>query len=285
MFMFNLDLHLHSTASDGTLSPCDLVNKCAQSGLKAIALTDHDTLDGIDEAIRQAEVIGSIELIPGIEVSSNWNGIEVHILGLFTRPEDNSLSEYCRRARKNRLLRSKKIVERLQLIGLEIEFEKVTELAGNAVIGRPHIAKALVDAGYVNYPKEAFDLYLGSSHSSYYPSSTISPSKAVDLLVQSNALPVLAHPMRSKVKSGRNPISNLPGLISELKPRGLTGIEVYYGDYTDSQIKRLSLIAKENDLIECGGSDFHNSGNPGEPQPGTIGPPIETLSELKNRLK
>ena len=283
--MFDLDLHLHSTASDGTLSPSELINKCAQNGLKVVALTDHDTLNGIGEATKQAEALGTIEVVPGIEVSCNWNGTEVHILGLFTRADDARLSEYCSRARKNRLSRSKKIVERLQQIGIEIKFEKVIELAGNAVIGRPHIAKALVDAGYVKYPKEAFDLYLGSSHSSYFPSSTISPIEAIDLLVESKALPVLAHPMRSKVKSGRNPISNLSELISELKPRGLEGIEVYYGDYTDSQISRLSLIAKESDLIECGGSDFHNSGNPGEPQPGTVGPPMSTLSNLKNRLK
>ena len=103
--------------------------------------------------------------------------------------------------------------------------------------------------------------------------------------MESNALPVLAHPFRSKVKSGRNPIVNLSTLISELKPRGLQGMEVYYGDYTDSQINRLSLIAKDNDLIECGGSDFHNSGNPGEPQPGTVGPPIKTFHSLQERLR
>ena len=283
--MFDLDLHLHSTASDGTLSPSELVNKCAENGLKVVALTDHDTLDGIDEAIGRANTLGNIEVIPGIEVSCSWNGTEVHILGLFARLDDTRLSEYCRRARKNRLSRSKKIVERLQHIGVEIKFEKVIELAGDAVIGRPHIAKALVDAGYVKYPKEAFDLYLGSSHSSYYPSSTISPVEAIDLLVESNALPVLAHPFRSKVKSGRNPIVNLSTLISELRPRGLQGMEVYYGDYTDSQINRLSLIAKDNDVIECGGSDFHNSGNPGEPQPGTVGPPIKTFHSLQERLR
>jgi hypothetical protein len=283
--MFDLDLHLHSTASDGTLSPSELVSKCAENGLNVIALTDHDTLDGIDEAIVRASTLGDIEVISGIEVSCSWNGIEVHILGLFASLNNARLSEYCSRARKNRLSRSKKIVERLQHIGIEIKFEKVIELAGDAVIGRPHIAKALVDAGYVKYPKEAFDLYLGSSHSSYYPSSTISPVEAIDLLVESNALPVLAHPLRSKVKSGRNPIINLSKLISELRPRGLQGIEVYYGDYTDSQINRLSLIAKDNDLIECGGSDFHNSGNPGEPQPGTVGPPMKTFHNLQERLK
>ena len=283
--MFDLDLHLHSTASDGTLSPSQLVNKCAENGLKVVALTDHDTLDGIDEAIVQANKLGTIEVIPGIEVSCSWNGIEVHMLGLFTRQDNVRLSEYCNRARKNRLSRSKKIVEGLQQIGIEITFEKVINLAGNAVIGRPHIDKALVEAGYVKYPKEAFDLYLGSSHSSYYPSSTISPMEAIELLVDSNALPVLAHPMRSKVKSGRNPINDLSRLVSELKPIGLQGIEVYYGDYTDKQIDKLSLIAQDNDLIECGGSDFHNSGNPGEPQPGTVGPPMENLHKLKDRLK
>lgn len=283
--MFNLDLHLHSTASDGTLSPSQLINKCAESGLKVVALTDHDTLDGIDEAIVQANKLGTIEVIPGIEVSCSWNGIEVHVLGLFTSQDNVRLSEYCIRARKNRLSRSRKIVERLQQIGIEIEFEKVVELAGDATIGRPHIAKALVEAGYVKYPKEAFDLYLGSSHSSYYPSSTMSPVDAIDLLVDSHALPVLAHPLRSKVKSGRNPINNLSELLLELRPRGLQGIEVYYGDYTEKQINKLSLLAQDNDLIECGGSDFHNSGNPGEPQPGSIGPPMESFRKLKDRLK
>ena len=283
--MFNLDLHLHSTASDGTLSPSQLINKCAESGLKVVALTDHDTLDGIDEAIVQANKLGTIEVIPGIEVSCSWNGIEVHVLGLFTSQDNVRLSEYCIRARKNRLSRSRKIVERLQQIGIEIEFEKVVELAGDATIGRPHIAKALVEAGYVKYPKEAFDLYLGSSHSSYYSSSTMSPVDAIDLLVDSHALPVLAHPLRSKVKSGRNPINNLSELLLELRPRGLQGIEVYYGDYTEKQINKLSLLAQDNDLIECGGSDFHNSGNPGEPQPGSIGPPMESFRKLKDRLK
>ena len=283
--MFDLDLHLHSTASDGTLSPSQLINKCAESGLKVVALTDHDTLDGIDEAIFQANKLGSIEVIPGIEISCSWNGAEIHILGLFPSLSNSRLYGYCTKARKNRLYRSKKIVERLQQIGVEIEFEKVIDLAGDAVIGRPHIAKALVDAGYVKYPKEAFDLYLGSSHVSYYPSSTISPFEAIDLLLASNALPVLAHPMRSKVKSGRNPIKNLSKLVAEFRHRGLQGIEVYYADYTDDQIDKLSVITQDNDLIECGGSDFHNSGNPGEPQPGTVGPPMENFHKLKDRLQ
>ena len=122
--MFDLDLHLHSTASDGTLSPSQLINKCAESGLKVVALTDHDTLDGIDEAIFQANKLGSIEVIPGIEISCSWNGAEIHILGLFPSLSNSRLYGYCTKARKNRLYRSKKIVERLQQIGVEIEFEK-----------------------------------------------------------------------------------------------------------------------------------------------------------------
>ena len=283
--MFDLDLHLHSTASDGTLSPSQLIDKCAESGLKVVALTDHDTLNGIEEAIVQSNKLGTIEVVPGIEISCSWNGEEIHVLGLFPSLSNSRLYDYCNRARKNRLYRCKKIVEKLQQIGVEIEFEKVIDLAGKAVIGRPHIAKALVDAGYVKYPKEAFDLYLGPTHASYYPSSTISPFEAIDLLLESNALPVLAHPMRSKVKSGRSPIKNLSKLVAEFKHRGLQGIEVHYGDYTDGQINKLSVIAEENDLIECGGSDFHNSGNPGEPQPGTIGPPMENFHKLKDRLQ
>ena len=157
--------------------------------------------------------------------------------------------------------------------------------AGTAVIGRPHIARAMVDAGYVKDTKEAFDLYLGTAHSAYYPSSTITPNDAIEMLIESNALPVLAHPLRSKIKSSRNPIENLTRLVSEFTDQGLAGIEVYYGDYTSGQIDKLRLIAEANDLIECGGSDFHNSGNPAEPQPGTIGPPMNTFYRLKDRLR
>lgn len=176
------------------------------------------------------------------------------------------------------------MVERLVDSGLDLSFERVLELADGGAVGRPHVARALIEAGYVSHTKEAFDRYLGREGPGYVARARLTPRGAVDILVANGALPVLAHPLVSAVKAGRKEIGRLDETLTELKEAGLVGVEVYYGDYTPEQTRRLEELARAAALIPCGGSDFHNSGSPGEPTLGSVGPPPETVDALK-RLK
>ncbi|MCZ6618960.1 MAG: hypothetical protein O7E57_12595, partial [Gammaproteobacteria bacterium] len=175
----------------------------------------------------------------------------------------------------------RKMVENLNGMGLNITWDRVQQISGGGAIGRPHIAQALVEAGYVEYPKDAFDKYIGRQGPAYAERLKLTPEEAVQILVNNGALPVMAHPTYSASKSDRDEIGSLRVILRSLKSVGLTGMEVYYGDYTPDQVRYLRDLADEFDLIPCGGSDFHASGNPGEPQPGTVGPPMSTVDALR----
>ena len=279
--MSRVDLHLHSNRSDGTLKPSELVRLCANNGLKVIALTDHDSTEGVAEAVAAAEETGGIEVIAGIELSCDTALGEVHVLGLFVDTAAADLQLFCERTRSGRRERGRIMTERLADAGININFDRVLELSDGGSIGRPHVARALVEAGYAKHIKDAFDRYLTIGGSGYVSRSKLTPRDAVGILVQNGALPVLAHPLVSAVKDGRKEVSRLEEAITELKMAGLIGLEVYYGDYTPDQVRRLEQLAQVMDLIPCGGSDFHNSGTPGEPTPGSMGPSMDTVEALK----
>lgn len=278
--MIEVDLHLHTTASDGTLTPTQLVHLCAERGLRVICISDHDTTNGLPEALQAAAAYPDLTIIPGIELSTDIPDSEIHILGYFVDHYDEHLQSILNDFRDGRRNRGRQMVENLNAMGIAISWERVQEIAGDASIGRPHIAQALVEGGYVQYPKDAFDKYIGRNGPAYADRVKLKPADAVRMLLDRGALPVMAHPTYSASKSDRGAVSSLPGILADLTAAGLVGMEVYYGDYTPEQVKWLRGLADDFGLIPCGGSDYHASGNPGEPQPGSVGPPMSSVDAL-----
>lgn len=282
MTTIQVDLHLHTTASDGTLTPTQLVNLCAERGLKVIAVSDHDSTEGLPEARAAAASHPDMEIIPAIELSADVPGSEIHVLGYFIDLSDAGFQRTLAGFREGRGERGRGMVKKLNKLGYGIAWERVQEIAGEASIGRPHIAAALVEAGYFKYPNQAFDTLIGREGAAYVERPKLTPEDAIRLLRGNGAVPVMAHPTYSKVKSNRGEVRGLDDTLAGLKEHGLMGMEVFYGDYTPEQVRRLKGIADELGIIPCGGSDFHNSGNPGEPQPGSVGPPMETVERLRD---
>ncbi|QBD80138.1 PHP domain-containing protein [Ktedonosporobacter rubrisoli] len=247
-----IDLHTHSTASDGIYSPTELLQRAKDIGLRVLALTDHDSSDGIDEASQAAASL-DIDFIPGIEINTDVNGGEVHMLGYFIEYQLPAFQAVLKVLRDARERRGQRMVELLNEQGVSIAWEKVREIAQGAV-GRPHVAKALLEAGYVQTIGEAFDKYIGTGRPAYVPRYKLSPVDAVHLIASANGLPVMAHPVE------------LPGLeelrnwLPELCEAGLVGLETYYGPYTSEQEQALLALANEYKLIPTGGTDFHGPG-------------------------
>ena len=282
--LVTVDLHLHTNKSDGTLSPTELVDLCAGRGLRVIAISDHDSTEGVREALDAARRYHDLTIIPAIELSTDVAGAEIHLLGYYVDYEDAGLQATLRRFREGRELRGQRMVERLNELGIGISWERVQEIADGASIGRPHMAQAMTESGYVRYPKDAFDKYLGRNGLAYVEREKLTPAQAVGILLENGALPVIAHPTYSAAKSGREGISDLRSNLVDLKAAGLVGMEVHYGDYTPEQVEWLKGLSDELDLIPCGGSDYHGLGNPGEPEPGTVGPPMSTVEMLNAAL-
>ena len=276
-----VDLHLHTTYSDGRLKPAELVRLCADRGLEVIAVSDHDSTEGLDEVFEAASELPGLTVIPAIELSTDIPGAEVHMLGYFVDRHDPELQSALTRFRDGREHRAQRMVERLAELGLEVSWERVRELSGGGAIGRPHIAQAMVEAGHVRYPKDAFDRYLGRNGPAYAERAKLTPREAIAMLRANGAVPVMAHPTYSASKSDRDEVTQLREILTELKEAGLAGMEVHYGDYTPDQVEYLAALARELDLIACGGSDYHASGNPGEPEPGSVGPPVEAVEALR----
>ena len=276
-----VDLHLHTRASDGTLTPSELVELCAARGLKVIAVSDHDSTEGLTEAFASAESYPDLRVIPAIELSTDVPGSEIHILGYFIDTSDADFQETLRRFREGRFDRGRAMVDQLNSMGYDIEWSRVQQIAGDASIGRPHIASAMVEAGYFEYPNQVFDELIGRDGSAYVERMKLTPEDAIRMLRRNGAAPVMAHPTYSQIKSSRGEVQQLDTTVRQMKEYGIVGIEVFYGDYTSDQVAHLKRIADELDLIPCGGSDYHCSGNPGEPEPGSVGPPMETVSRLE----
>jgi predicted metal-dependent phosphoesterase TrpH len=278
--MAQVDLHLHTTHSDGTLTPSQLVRLCAERGLKVISISDHDSTEGIREALETASEYPEVTIIPGVELSTDVPGSEIHVLGYFVDPLDEELQATLRGFREGRQERARNMVDTLREQGVVVSWERVKELSDGGSIGRPHIAQALVEAGYVRYPRESFDRYLGRSGTAYAERVKLTPADAVRILVGAGALPVMAHPTYSVSKSDRDEVASIRQTLVGLKEAGLVGMEVYYSDYTPEQVRWLAGLADELGLVPCGGSDYHASGNPDEPEPGSVGPPMSTIDAL-----
>jgi len=262
---FFVDLHTHSTASDGALTPTQLVDAVAAVGLVGFALTDHDTGNGLIEARRAAADKG-LRFVPGIEISAEYPlpGI-LHILGYFIDPESTALQEMSRILLEGRNTRNPRIIKRLNELGCNITLEQVREVATRGtqkdrdiVLGRPHIAQALVEAKCVATMKEAFDVYLGSTGAAFFDKERLTPQQAFDCIHGAGGLTVLAHPVQLRTT---NP-AELQTVVSKLVDIGLDGIEVWHSDHRPQDCELFLEFARRYNLASTGGSDFHGSRKP-----------------------
>jgi predicted metal-dependent phosphoesterase TrpH len=246
------DLHLHTTASDGRLSPQEIVRKASQLGLDVIAITDHDSVEGIPPALEAAKSFPQLLVIPGVEINTDMPQGEVHILGYFIDYHDPQLNHSLEELRNSRYERGRKMIAKLADMGMDIEWERVLELASGGTIGRPHIAQAMVERGYSSSLQEAFAKYIGRNGSAYIERKKLTPLDAVKLILNAGGLPFLAHPAD---------IAHLEALVPRLKEAGMAGLEVYYANYSPRKIARLQALAKRYNLIASGGSDYHGLDN------------------------
>lgn len=251
-----IDLHLHTTYSDGSLPPAGVMALAAKAHVTTLAITDHDTVDGIPDALAAGAALG-IEVIPGIEISSRYGEGELHILGYFLDWKDEALASELVRLKSTRHARNPRIIGKLNELGLGITYDEVRALAGDVSVGRPHIARVLMEKGYVTSAKEAFDRYLADGAAAYVPRELPTPAEAIALIRAAKGVAVLAHPVW--VDRGSQRINTL---CAELKEAGLQGIEVYYSTHKPEQTAEYLNTARRLDLLVTGGSDFHGLTKP-----------------------
>lgn len=282
-----IDLHVHSNISDGTLSPSQVVDLAVNAGLKAIALTDHDTIHGIPEALAQAKRYQqegvNFTLIPGVELSVGYKKKDVHILGLFIDYHNEAFLSLLHNMVNEREERNRKMVANFQKADIAITMEELKEESLDAVITRAHFAKLLVRKGYVSSTKEAFEKYLDEEGPYYVNRRYITPEQAVEAILQANGVPILAHPMLYEL-----PEEELEQLVSRLKGHGLQGIETIYSTYSPLEEQKVRDLAVKYQLKITGGSDFH-----GEVKPdisigvgrGNLVIPDELLEQFTDKMK
>ncbi len=254
--MSRIDLHLHTTHSDGSLSPTDVLRLAHKAGVTALAITDHDIVTGMPEAIAAGAELG-IEIIPGVEISSRVGNSELHILGYCVQWQDQELNRRLASLRESRHSRNPQIIERLRALGLDVTYEEVRALAGTDAVGRPHIARLLMDKHYVTSAKDAFDRYLADGRPAYVARELPSPADAIAWIRAAGGVAVLAHPTWAKVSG-----ESLNALLITLKAEGLGGIEVHYSSHTKRQTREYLDLAKRLNLLITGGSDFHGITKP-----------------------
>ena len=251
-----IDLHVHSTASDGTLSPAEVVRRALGVPLAAIALTDHDTVDGIAEAMAAAGGT-PLEVVPGTELSCDYEGTEIHMLGLFIDSENPALRDFLTNMRKTRDERNLAMLKRFEAGGLALTHEDLTGGNPDTVITRAHFARALLSRGYVSSMDQAFKKYLSPGKPYFIPREKIRPERAIELIAGARGLPVLAHPVQYRLGWKKT-----EELARHLTEAGLKGMEVYYSSHTPGQTARLQVICRACGLLPSGGSDFHGSNKP-----------------------
>ncbi len=273
--MGQADLHIHSTASDGRLTPAEVVQEAARRGLKFMSLTDHDTVDGIAPAKAAVQSFPGLKLIPGVEISTDIPQSDAHDIGYFIDYASRELGETLGRFRNSRLKRAQGMVAKLDKLGIHLDWPRVQQIAGASVMGRPHIAQAILEKGYIDSFKQAFTDYIGHDRPAYVEREKITPAEAVALIIKARGLAVLAHPFT---------INEPEAIIIELKAAGLAGIEAYYNNYTAEDVGRLVAIAKKHDLIATGGSDYHGLDS-SETAIGGIDLPLASVEKLIAKAK
>jgi len=275
-----IDLHTHSTASDGSFTPAALVERARDLRIEALALTDHDTVAGLEEFMAAGTRTG-VETVPGCELSVTYGSFKMHILGLFIPARPVKLLEAMDELVRHRHERNFVIVELLRAAGCNISYDEVREISGEGSVGRPHIAIALIRHGYVKSMQEAFDRYLGRRGKAYAPKEVLEAGQAIRLLKECQATVIMAHPFLNSFGQ-----AELEGLVCTLKDQGLDGIEAYYSEHSSSQTAHCLSLAEKLDLAVSGGTDFH-----GAPKPkislargrGSLDIPYAVLERLKER--
>ena len=256
-----VDLHVHSNRSDGSMTPSELVDLAVEKGLSAFALTDHDTVDGISEALERADEWAKkgvqIEVIPGIEFSTEYMGKDIHIVGIDIDYEADFFKKYLTDFVNARIERNIKMCKNLQKAGIDITFEKLLEEYPGSVITRAHYARFLHEHGYTSSMKEAFERYVGDHTKYFVPREKVTPVQAVELVLRAGGIPILAHPVIYGLGK-----TALDTLVSELKAVGLIGIEAVYSTYSPSDERDIKALALKHDLAISGGSDFHGKAKP-----------------------
>ncbi len=251
-----IDLHTHSTFSDGSQTPKELAEQAKRIGLTAIALTDHDCTDGLDLFLDTCIACGIIG-IPGVEISADMNKGTMHILGYMINHKKEALQSMLKRIREGRSDRNEKILEKLNKIGFALTWNEVAELAEEEVVGRPHFAAAMLKKGYIPSKEAAFDLYLGKGKPAYCDRFRLSPADSIAAINNAGGVAVLAHPFTLEL----NP-QDMRDCVKSLQEHGLGGIEVHYSEHTKLQTEQYLKLAKEFGLLVTGGSDFHGEMNP-----------------------
>jgi predicted metal-dependent phosphoesterase TrpH len=265
------DLHLHTTASDGQLTPDDLVAFACSVRLDIIAITDHDTTDGIGEA--QAAAGGALTVLPGIELSAEEDGLDVHMLGYLINVEDAAFQARLAAFREDRVSRARRIVDKLAELHVPVEWERVQAIAGEGSIGRPHIARAMIEAGHVATIADAFDRYLRTGGPAYVSRQRLSPEEAVDMIHRAGGVAVMAHP---------GLVRDYLAIIDRLVPAGLDGLEIYHPKNTMTIRDNLRGLAARYSLIVTGGSDFHRKESDNI---GSQAVPPDAVNNLRERAR
>jgi len=254
--MAHIDLHLHTTYSDGSYSPPEVVSMGHHAGLTTLAITDHDTTDGLPEAYSRASAL-NLSIIPGIEISSRFLGKETHILGYFVEWKDPTFQDRLARLRETRCTRLPQIISKLTPLGVLITEEEVKDVAGVGSVGRPHIAQVILAKGYVTSVKEAFQRYLGQGAAAFVPRDLPDAAEVISWIREVGGVAVLAHPSWVEDKQ-----KGLQPFCEALRECGLQGLEVFYSTHTYKQLSEYFNLAKRLDLLVTGGSDFHGSVKP-----------------------
>jgi len=274
-----VDLHTHSTASDGSLPPREVVRLARERGLAAVALTDHDTIDGLEEAVAAGAELG-VEVIPGVEISAKHPGGSMHILGYFLDWQSRTLAARLAVLQQARAERNPRIIAKLNALGIPLTLAQVEAVSGGGQIGRPHIARALWEAGFVGSIQEAFDLYLSNQGRAYVEKFRFPPEEAIAMIREAGGVAVLAHPFTLNPPDP----GELRRLLRDLAALGLAGVECYYPEHTPEQEALYLELARELKLAVTGGSDFHGDNKP-EVELGRVGIQGKLTYELVAALR
>jgi 3',5'-nucleoside bisphosphate phosphatase len=252
MSMGYIDLHLHTTASDGVRSPSEIVNYAKAKGLQAIAVTDHDTIEGLEEAVTEGQRIG-FEVIPGIEISAEHSPGSMHLLGYFLDIHHPLLNERLAYLQKARAERNPKIVENLNRLGVKISYDEVVKASGGGQVGRPHFAQVLLEKGYVRTFQEAFERFLKKGASAYVDKVRFRPAEAIHFIREAGGVAVVAHPNTLGVNGSKA----FEALLLQLIREGLEGIEAHYPEHSPSETAQYKFLAEKHGLVITGGTDYH----------------------------
>lgn len=268
-----VDLHSHTTASDGALAPRELVRTAVRHGVRVLAITDHDSTEGLAEAIEEAAKHPPLEIVPGLEINCDVEGGEVHVLGYCLDYEAGWFQDFLREQRAERRARVTRIADRLAGLGMPIDPQEVFALVKEGSAGRPHVAQVMVKRGYVKSVREAFDKYLHAGGPANVPRKRLTPAEAVALIRRARGVPVLAHPG----------LADRDDMIPELVRAGLMGIETYYPEHSAAQTAKYLALCRAQGLVATGGSDYHGAQTGRANPPGSPAVPLSAWDGLKQR--